>query len=74
MKFRQSLFWDIDVSKLDPDKNPDYVIERILDFGDDEEVRWMTGYFPRERIRAVLEGSRILLPKSRSFWSLYYHE
>ena len=72
IKFRPSLFWDIDVSKLDPDKNPEYVIERILDFGDDKEVRWMTKYFPRDRIKSVVQTSRVLLPKSRSFWSLYY--
>ena len=67
VNFRPSLFWDIDASKLEPDKHPEYVIERILDFGDDEELRWMTGYYPREAIKNVVAKSRILLPKSRTF-------
>ena len=72
MKFRQSLFWDIDVSKLDPDKNPEYVIERILDFGDDDELQWMASYYPRSLIAKVVHNSRVLLGKSRSLWNLIY--
>ncbi|MEK7583225.1 MAG: hypothetical protein AAB483_02375 [Patescibacteria group bacterium] len=70
MKFRQSLFWDVDVSKLDPDKNPEYVIERILDFGRDEEVRWMWSHYEHSLIKKVAETSRVLHPQTRSLWML----
>lgn len=68
--FRQSLFWDVDPKTIDPDKNAVYVIERILDFGDDSEVRWMWGYYDHALIRRVVETSRVLFPKSRVFWDL----
>ena len=70
MKFRQSLFWDIDVAKLDPDKNPEYVVERILDHGDDEEVRWMWSYYDRNLIKEIAHQSRVLRPETRSLWTL----
>jgi len=70
MKFRQSLFWDIDVSTLDPDKNPEYVIERILDFGHDDEVQWMWTYYDHELIKNVAQSSRVIDPQTRSLWTL----
>ena len=40
MKFRQSLFWDADPNKIDPQKNARYIIERVADLGNDKEARW----------------------------------
>ena len=70
MKFRQSLFWDIDASKLDPAKNPEYVIERVLDFGRDDEVRWMWGYYDHELIKGIARTSSVLDAQTRSLWTL----
>lgn len=68
--FRQTLFWDVDPKNIDADKNARYVIERILDFGDDSEVRWMWDYYNHSLIRRVLGESRALFPKTRAFWNL----
>ncbi len=68
--FRQSLFWDVDPKAIDPKKHAVYVIERILDFGDDAEVRWMWNYYEHALIRKVVEHSRVLFPATRSFWGL----
>ena len=47
MKFRQSLFWDTDPKKIDKEKNARYIIERILDLGNDKEVKWMWDYYDK---------------------------
>lgn len=70
--FRQSLFWDVDPKTIDPDKNAVYVIERILDFGDDSEVRWMWKYYDHALIRKVVHTSRVLQPPSRALWTLVF--
>jgi hypothetical protein len=72
MKFRQSLFWDVDSKTIDPTKHAYYIVERILDFGTDDEVRWMARTYPRSLIRKVTETSRVLDPKSKSLWMLVY--
>ena len=72
IEFRQSLFWDVDPSKIDPDKNAHYVIERILDFGDEHELNWMHHHYSEEKIKEVVNKSRVLFDKSRNFWSLVY--
>lgn len=72
ISFRQSLFWDVDPKKIDPDKHARYIIERILDFGETDEVRWMSEYYPRQSIQKVIRESRVLHDKSKSLWRLVY--
>ncbi|OGY81485.1 MAG: hypothetical protein A3F54_02545 [Candidatus Kerfeldbacteria bacterium RIFCSPHIGHO2_12_FULL_48_17] len=70
IKFRQSLFWDTDVKKLDPKKHAKYIIERILDFGEDKEIRWMWLTYPRKILKDVLKNSRVLHKQTRALWQL----
>ncbi|PIR86741.1 MAG: hypothetical protein COU11_04505 [Candidatus Harrisonbacteria bacterium CG10_big_fil_rev_8_21_14_0_10_49_15] len=70
MEFRQELFWDVDPKTIDPKKHARYIIERILDFGNDKEVRWMRRTYKMELIRDVVERSRALHPQTKSLWRL----
>jgi hypothetical protein len=70
MKFRKSLFWDTDVKKIKVKKNAKYIIERILDFGMDPEVRWMSKTYPKTLIRKVVKNSRVLRPKTKNLWQM----
>lgn len=69
MKFRQSLFWDINPNSLNPQKHAKYIIERIMDFGNDDEVRWMRCYYPKNLIAKIARKSKILQPSSKNFWT-----
>lgn len=68
--FRQSLFWDVDPKAINPQKHASYVIERILDFGNDREVTWMWHYYDRKLIKDVVKNSRVLHLKSKALWNL----
>ncbi|MBI2463779.1 hypothetical protein HYV57_02395 [Candidatus Peregrinibacteria bacterium] len=68
MKFRPLLFWDINPKTLDPKKHSRYIIERVLDFGTDAEVRWIWKYYDRKTIQNVVKKSRVLHPQTRNFW------
>lgn len=70
VRFRQSLFWDVDPKTIDPKRHAKYIIERILDFGDDREVRWMWHTYQKSLIRNVVKHSRVLHNKSKSLWTL----
>lgn len=71
MPRRPSLFWDVDPAQIDPEKHSRYIIERIMDFGSDEEIRWMWRAYSREEMRRVLDLPRSPVhPKSRAFWKL----
>jgi len=70
MELRQSLFWDTDPKKIDLQKNAQYVIERVLDFGRDAEVRWMWHTYDKNKISEVVSQSRSLRPRTKALWNL----
>ncbi len=66
------LFWDLDTQQLDPRAYPQYVIERVLEFGDRDAVTWMKHLFSEEQVVHVLRNSRRLSRRSANYWSLVY--
>ena len=70
MRFRQSLFWDVDPKTIIPKKHARYIIERIMDFGNDAEVRWMWKEYPKPLLADISKKSRVLRPETKSLWRL----
>ena len=62
----------MDVKKLDPEKKPYFVINRLLDKGDIEAARWIKKTFSNEQIRYTLTGMQDFSLRSGSFWGLIY--
>ncbi|RLC66094.1 MAG: hypothetical protein DRI48_05470 [Chloroflexi bacterium] len=63
------LFWDTDFDRLRVEGHERYVIERVLEYGDVPQVRWMMRRFPKEQIAETLRRTRRLSPKSAHFWA-----
>ena len=71
IKFRQSLFWDVDPKTIDPQKHGRYIIERMLNSGTMDELRWMFRTYPKALIRETLNRPRAQVDaKSKALWSL----
>jgi len=70
MEFRQSLFWDTNPEWIDTKKNAPYIIERVLDFGTDKEVRWLRNFYDLSLIKKVVEKSRCLRPETKNLWRI----
>lgn len=66
-------FWDVDISSLNPSKNPLFVIQRLLDKGDKESVSWMLKSFDQEIIKKAFTTLRDFSPKIGKFWQLYFN-
>lgn len=71
---KQDLFWDVELATLDIQAHARFIIERILRFGDDDDVRWMQTTYTDAVICEALAASRSLDPKSRLFWSFIYNQ
>ncbi|MDP8248413.1 MAG: hypothetical protein P9M00_09780 [Candidatus Tritonobacter lacicola] len=65
-------FWDIDFGKLDFSNRPGFIIERVLEYGDEKAVAWLMENFPRIQIISVVEKSRRLTKKSANFWAFMF--
>lgn len=70
MKFRQALFWDTNPKKIDVKKNAPYIIERVLDFGRDNEVRWLWKTYNKTLLRKTVSRSRSLRPDTKNLWTI----
>ena len=70
IKFRPALFWDTNPKNIDVKKNAQYIIERVLDFGNDGEVRWLYNFYDKLLLKKVVAKSRSLRPKTKKLWTL----
>lgn len=74
MKIPKSLhrfFWDVDVKKLDPRNKPYFVINRLLDKGNVEAVKWVRENYTNNQIKKTFMCFRDFSPKVATFWSLF---
>lgn len=63
-------FWDVDFESLKIEENKKYILERILEMGDENAVKWMMENFSREEILKAINNNRKISPKSLNFWNL----
>ena len=67
-----ALFWDVDRDLLDETEHADFIIRRVLSFGDTDDVRWMVARYGTEKVSSVLAHARDLDSKSQSFWHTHF--
>jgi hypothetical protein len=70
-KFLYCYFWDIDAQKLNPQKHPQYVIQRLLEMGDEKAVRWVRKKFSKAKIMETIRKRRGFSPRTADFWALF---
>ncbi|MEK7109846.1 MAG: hypothetical protein AAB441_01495 [Patescibacteria group bacterium] len=74
MKLPKSLhqfFWDVDVKKIDARNKPYFIINRLLDKGNVEAVKWVRKNYSEKEIRETFAHIRDFNPKVGRFWSLF---
>lgn len=70
---RRSLFWDVDPDSIDFKKNSEYVIARILEYGNIKEIAWMFRAYDRKKIRDVFITHRGFSPRTAYFWKSFFN-
>ncbi len=64
-------FWDVRLSDLSAQRHRDFILSRLLEFGDRQAVRWALRTYPRDSIVAFLErrGASLLSKRAWIFWA-----
>jgi hypothetical protein len=65
-QFHPRIFWDVDFANLDFDARANFVIERIFERGDVEDIRQCRRYYGDEQITATLLNAKYL-PERRLY-------
>jgi hypothetical protein len=58
--FYSRIFWDIDVEKLDYQAKANFIIERVFERGDVEDIRLCRRYYGDEKIVQALTKAKFL--------------
>lgn len=66
-KFVARIFWE---SEPEIGKHDQYIVERIMDFGDTKQVRWMRQNYADTKLAEFLKKSKVLSAKSANYWSI----
>lgn len=66
-------FWDADIKADEIQKHPDYVIIRLLEFGDPQSIKWLFRHFSENTIRRAIKKRRGLSSKSIIFWKYFFN-
>ena len=64
-------FWDVDVNKLDLSKKVNFVVQRLLDKGDENSVRWVRENYSEDTIKKTFVKMRDFNPRIGNFWRLF---
>jgi hypothetical protein len=59
--FNKSIFWDIEFSALDFEKYSDWVIVRVFERGDVEDIRQCRRYYGDEKITYALLNAKHII-------------
>lgn len=65
-------FWDVQLADLAVDEHRDFILARLLDFGDRAAIQWIFRTYPREVLVAFLKGrgAQLLARRTWGFWAL----
>ena len=58
--FDKRIFWDVDFDRLDYDEKGTFVIERVFERGDVEDIRNCRRYYGDEKVTEVLLNAKFL--------------
>lgn len=56
-KYRKALFWDTDFENLDWQHNSSWIIQRVFDYGNEEEIKETIRYYGKTRVVEELSKS-----------------
>ena len=65
----QKYFWDVDLAQLDKVDHADFIIKRVLEHGNTEDIFWLKTTYPLARFRQVLKKYRDISRKTGLFWA-----
>lgn len=58
--FNKRIFWDVDFEKLHYDTKANFIIERVFERGDVDDIRNCRRYYGKEKVTAALLNAKFL--------------
>lgn len=65
-------FWDCSFEELTIEKYPKFIIERILNYGKESEIKWLRKNVDGDYFKNIALTSRRLDRKTANYWKKYF--
>lgn len=66
-------FWDVDMSRLDPQQHATFIIEKVFEYGSWHDMLCIARYYGQEKLKEVAMNSSFFFPDTISFLSLIFN-
>jgi hypothetical protein len=68
--FLRPYFWETDLARVHRRRHEAYIIERVIEYGDDRAIRWLRQNYTPAQIARVVRSSRAISPNTANLWAL----
>lgn len=68
-EYLRRYFWDVSFEKIDLEKSRVFVLKRVLEYGNEEAVRWMWKHFKKSEVKDTLSRFRGFSRKTANYWA-----
>lgn len=68
--FLKPYFWETDLARIGARRYESYIIERVIEYGDDRAIRWLRQNYTPTQIARVVRTSRVISPNTANLWAL----
>lgn len=70
--FVKRLFWEYDVNSLDFVGHKRFIVERVLEKGNSNSLKWLFRCYSISEIKNIIETSVNLSTATKNFWNIYF--
>ena len=71
IKLSNQAFWDVDMSKLDYDKQADYIIRKVFEYGNWNDILELAAFYGKDKLSKSLINASYLKENTLYFASLF---
>ena len=69
----KTIFWDVDFKDLNYKKDAVFVIQKVLNYGDEKDYQEIKRVYSLKKIKAVAKEVNYINKKSLNFWSIIFN-
>ena len=69
------LFWSYDIKSLDVERDKEYIITQVLNYGTWEDLKWLFRVYSREDIKKIVKnpGRGLWFKQILNFWTTIFN-
>ncbi|HAJ44833.1 MAG: hypothetical protein UV53_C0015G0013 [Candidatus Azambacteria bacterium GW2011_GWE1_42_9] len=69
------LFWSYDIKTINFDRDKDYVISQVLNYGTWDDIKWLKEIYSDEEIKEIVKnpGRGVWFEKVLNFWTTIFN-